>query len=178
MTLSTLKLLALTTLLVTAVVTDVRSRRIPNWLTVSGAVAGLGLAAVEMGSFPSTSLFGIMVALALAVPLFALGGIGAGDAKLLAAVGAFTGPGGLLPVVLYGGVAGGVLGFLMALRRGVILPVLAGTRDLMLYLVTFGRHGERRSLDMPGAHTVPYGVAIAAGALAAWFFPISLGGLP
>lgn len=176
--LTVFKLLAMLAVLTVAVVTDVRERRIPNWLTAGGAALGVGLAAVEAGGFPSLAFMGIVVALLLSFPLFAMGGLGAGDAKLLAAVGAFTGPGGLLPVVLYGGVAGGVLGFAMAVRRGVILPVLAATRDLMVWLVTFGRHGERRTLDMPGGHTIPYGVAIAAGAVVAWFFPLTLGGAP
>jgi len=166
----------LTVLLAIAVTTDLRARRIPNWLTVGGTVLALGIGAVQVGGVPTQALVGLGVALCLGFPLFALRGIGAGDAKLLAMVGAFVGPGVLLSVVLYAGIAGGILAAFSAIRRGVILPVLIGSKELALHLVTFGRLGSRRSLDMPGAHTVPYGVAIAAGTVAAWFFPVLLAG--
>ena len=175
-TLVTVKFTALLCMLGIAVFTDLRSRRIPNWLTVTGAFAGLVLASVEVGGFPGAALVAVSLALALTFPLFALGGLGAGDAKLLAAVAAFVGPAGLLSVVLYGGVAGGVLAIVSTIRRGVILPVLLGTQNLILYMLTLGRRGERTVIDAPGAHTVPYGVAIAAGAIVGWFFPIQLAG--
>jgi prepilin peptidase CpaA len=169
-------LLALLALVGIAVVTDLRERRIPNWLTGSGVLIGLTLAAIETGGFPTAALVGVVTALAIAFPLFALGGVGAGDVKLLAAVGAFVGPGGLLPVIIYGGLAGGVLALGSAVRRGVLVPVLVSSLGLLLHLVTLGRRGERPTLATPGAHSVPYGVAIAVGAVAAWFFPVYVGG--
>lgn len=172
----TLKLLALLILLAIAVFTDLRERRIPNWLTVSGMLAGIALTSLEVGGVPTTALLGALLAFVLAFPLFALGGVGAGDVKLLVAVTAFTGPGGLLPMIIYGGIAGGVLALVSAVRRGVVLPVVMSSCGLLLHLITLGRHGERPTLATPGAHAVPYGVAIAAGAVATWFFPISIGG--
>jgi hypothetical protein len=70
-----------------------------------------------------------------------------------------------------------VLAVLSTIRRGVILPVLLATQNLLLFWVTLGRRGERSALGAPGAHSVPYGVAIAAGAVVGWFFPIELGGV-
>jgi prepilin peptidase CpaA len=176
--LATLKLLALLAMLGVAVVTDLCDRRIPNWLTVSGVVMGISLSGLEAGALPAVSLMGTTVALAISIPFFALGALGAGDAKLLAAVGAFVGPAGLLPVLLYGGVAGGLLGLVVAVRRGVILPILLQTRGVLVHAVTLGRHGHRTTIDDPNAQTIPYGVAIAAGTVAAWFFPLSLGVTP
>jgi prepilin peptidase CpaA len=173
----TVKFAVLLCLVGVAVCTDLRARRIPNWLTVTGVLAGLALACLEVGGFPSAAVLGVLLALAATFPLFALGALGAGDAKLLAAVAAFVGPAGLLSVILYGGVAGGGLAVVSTVRRGVILPVLFGIQSLIIYLLTLGRFGERSAIHMPGAHTVPYGVAIAAGAIAGWFFPIQLGGL-
>lgn len=170
--------LALAVLLTAAVFTDLRERRIPNAVTIPGLVAGVILAAVAAGGFPGSALGGVIVAFLVTVPFVALGGVGGGDAKLLTAVGAFVGIGGLLSVLLYGALAGGVLALANAIRRGAILGVLMNTKSLIVYLVTFGRHGERIALDSPGAESVPYGLAIAAGALAAWFFPLSLGGPP
>lgn len=169
-------LLALLALVGIAVFTDLRERRIPNWLTGSGVLIGVTLAAIETGGFPTAALLGVVTALVIGFPLFALGGFGAGDVKLLAAVGAFVGSGGLLPVVIYGGLAGGFLALGSAIRRGVVVPVLMSSWDLLLHLVTFGRRGERPTLTTPGAHAVPYGVAIAVGAVVAWFFPLYVGG--
>jgi prepilin peptidase CpaA len=174
-TLVTVKFLALLAMLGTAVVTDLRERRIPNWLTVSGAIAAVVLSTVEVGGFPTTSILGLAVALGLTLPFFALGTLGAGDAKLLAAVGGFMGVGGLLPVVLYSAVAGGVLGLAFAIRRGVFLPVLIQTRSVLVHTVTLGRRGSRTTIEDPNAQTIPYGVAIAIGTVTAWFLPFTLG---
>lgn len=174
--LALIRLGTLAILLSIAVVTDVRERRIPNRLTLTGGLLGILLGAVAVGGFPVFSLTGAVAALMVSFPFFALGALGAGDAKLLAMVGTFVGPSGLLPVVLYGGVAGGLLALGSSVRRGTMIPLIFRTRDLFLYLATFGRRGMRSTLDDPAAEAVPYGVAIAAGALGAWFFPIVLGG--
>ena len=54
-------------------------------------------------------------------------------------------------------------------RRGVLLPVLYNCGQIMKHWATFGRRGANRSLASVGALTIPYGVAIAAGALLWWF---------
>lgn len=174
-TLVTVKFLALLAMLGTAVVTDLRERRIPNQLTVSGATAAVLLSAFEVGGLPAASILGLAVALGLAIPFFALGALGAGDAKLLAAVGAFMGFGGLLPVLLYSGIAGGVMGLAVSIRRGVILPVLLHTRSVLVHTLTLGRMGSRTTIEDPDAQTIPYGVAIAVGTVTAWFLPLTLG---
>jgi prepilin peptidase CpaA len=173
-----LQILALLVLLTVAVVTDLRERRIPNAVTVPGLVVGLILAGIAETGFPGTAFGGAAVAFFVSLPFVALGGLGAGDAKLLTAVGAYVGTGGLLSVLLYGALAGGVLALANAVRRGAILGVILNTKDLFLYLITFGRRGERIALDSPGARSIPYGLAIAAGTLLAWFFPLSLRGSP
>lgn len=172
-----LQFLALVVMLAGAVVVDVRERRIPNAVTVPGLLVGVILAVFGEGGFPGEALGGVLVAFAVSVPFVLLGALGGGDAKLLTAVGAFVGLGGLLSVLLYGALAGGILAIGNAVRRRAILGVLMNTKSLLVYLVTFGRRGERISLDNPGAVSIPYGVAIAAGTLVAWFFPFSLAGL-
>jgi prepilin peptidase CpaA len=170
------KLLAMLAMLGVAVFTDLRERRIPNKVTLSGAVAALLLSALEIGGIPTGALLGLGVALAVSFPAFALGALGAGDAKLLAAVGAFVGGSGLFAVLIYSGFAGGLLGLASAIRRGVIIPVLLETKNLAIWMVTFGHKGARRTIQDPEARTVPYGVAIAVGAVLAWIYPIPLGG--
>lgn len=171
---SLLRFSALLVVMALAVIYDVRENRIPNRLTVVGFLAALALGAFADGGFPTSALIGASAALAISIPFFAMGALGGGDAKLFAVTGAFLGPGGLFSVFLYGGLAGGVLALVSAARRGVLLAVLTNTKNLLVYFMTFGHRGERISLDSDGANTVPYGVAIAAGALLAWFFPVSL----
>jgi prepilin peptidase CpaA len=168
---------ALLGLLASAVFFDVRERRIPNLVTGPGLLVGLVLAAFAEGGFPGSALAGAGVALAATFPLVILGGLGAGDAKLLTAVGAYVGLGGLLPVLVFGGIAGGIMALASAVRRGAILGVLVNMKNLLLHHVTLGRRGHRIRLDSPGAATIPYGVAISAGALVAWFFPAAIPGI-
>jgi prepilin peptidase CpaA len=176
MNLLALKLGAFLALLAAAAILDLRDRRLPNALTVGGVAAGVLLDAALVRGLPSAALVGAALGVGVGFPLFALGAVGAGDAKLFAAVGAFLGPVGLLMAALYGAVAGGILAIVGPVRRGTILPVLLDARNLLIHYVTLGRHGERRAVGAPGAVTIPYGVAIAAGALAAWFFPQLPGG--
>jgi len=177
-TLVTLKLLAMLAMLGTAAVTDLRERRIPNRVTLFGAGAAIALSAAETGGVPTASLLGMVVALVVTFPLFALGALGAGDAKLAAAVGAFLGLQGLLPAALFAGIAGGLLGLYWSIRRGVIIPVLLETGNRLVYIATLGRRGAKVTIQDPEARTIPYGVAIAAGAVLAWFFPLFPGGTP
>lgn len=160
-----------------ALLWDVRSRRIPNRLTLTGIALGLGLR-TAVGLDPLLGgLAGFGVAALAGLPLLALGGIGGGDFKLLLVVGGFLGPGAFFTALLAAGIAGGVLGVAVAVARGVLLPVLVRTRKLAVHLLTLGRRGERVSLDSPGAVTVPYGAAIAVGAAFAWLRSFGAGGL-
>ncbi|HEX8276627.1 MAG TPA: prepilin peptidase [Longimicrobiaceae bacterium] len=163
--LSTLTTSVLVVLVVIAAASDLRTRRIPNLLTVGGFVLALALRAPLGGSALADGFLGAGAALLLGVPLFAMRALGGGDVKLLAAVGAFAGWSGLLPTLAAIGIMGGVLGLVEAVRRGVLRQVLANTGRLALSLATFARYGVRTDLRSPAAITVPYGVAIAAGAI-------------
>ncbi len=172
---SVLHFMALAMLLTIAVVTDLRERRIPNKLTVPALIVGLVLGGLLEGGFPGTALTGAAAALLATLPICAMGALGAGDAKLLTAVGAFVGPGGLLSVMVYGAIAGGIVALVSVIRRGAMLDFLRSFGNLLLFGMTFGAKGRLINLNSPGAHTVPYGIAIAAGAVLTWFVPFSLG---
>lgn len=165
----------LVAVMLAASVWDVRERRIPNILTIGGIIVALLIRAVPGGYPLLGGVAGIGVALLIAVPLFALGGIGGGDAKLLAAAGAFLGPTDLVWAFLATGIVGGLLGIVTAARNGGLLPLLVNTKDMMLHALTLGRAGRGRSLRTPGAVNAPYGLAIAIGCLIVWFSPL-LGG--
>jgi prepilin peptidase CpaA len=150
-------------------VSDLRSRRIPNVLT-----AGALLLALALRSFLGLdALLGGVAGAALAVgvmlPLFALGGVGGGDAKLLIMVGAFLGPKGFFVAVLATALVGGLMSVAAAARAGVVLPALLNTGGLARWILSAGRSGERTTLLSPGAVSVPYGVAIAIGSAVALY---------
>jgi prepilin peptidase CpaA len=171
-----LQFLLLLTMLGLAVNSDLRERRIPNTVTLSGLLAGLLIGVFLEGGIPLQALSGAALALVMGFSIYAFGGMGAGDAKLLMAVGAFVGPGGLFSVLIYAALAGGILALVNSVRRGRILGLLVNTKNVIAYLLTGGRTGYRMDLENPDAQSLPYGPAIAAGALLAWAFPLSLMG--
>ena len=89
--------------------------------------------------------------------------------KLFTAAGAFLGGWGFVYALIVSGLIGGVLGLLYAARRGVLIPAFLNLKDLAVNAVTLGKAGQRMTLESPGAVTVPYGTAIAAGSLVVWF---------
>jgi prepilin peptidase CpaA len=119
------------TLLSLACVSDLRTRRIPNVLTLSAAVAAL-IYHFAAGGWPAAgwSLAGLFVGALLFFPLFALRGMGAGDVKLLAAVGAWLGPGQIVTAALATSIAGGVIAIFVAVAYGYLRTALTN-----LYLV-------------------------------------------
>ena len=98
---------------------DLRTRRIPNWLTLPALVLGLTLHVVLLG-LPGlvASLSGVAVVTALLLPSFALGGIGGGDVKMMAAVGALLGPGPAVISLMTGMVLGGIVMLVHVARLG------------------------------------------------------------
>lgn len=158
---------ALLALVLAAAATDLRARRIPNVLTVSGLAVGLALRSPLGGAALLDGALGAGAALLVGVVFFAAQALGGGDVKLLAAVGAFTGWSELGPTLVVIAMMGGLLALAEAVRRGVLVPVLANTGRLAVSLVTFARYGIRPVVRTPASVTVPYGVAIAAGAIVA-----------
>ena len=158
---------ALIALVVVAIVWDIRTRRIPNALTVSGFLTALALRALPGGEALLAGLLGGAIGLAISFPLVFLGGLGGGDAKLLTAVGAFLGPADLPVALLVTALVGGAMAFALALQRGALVETLGHARVLVGSVVT-RTPASARNLRTPGALTIPYGVAIGAGAIVGW----------
>ncbi|WP_295993868.1 prepilin peptidase [Rugamonas sp.] len=173
-----LPLLVLCCLLAAAVLTDVRSRRIPNKLVLTGAAAGLALqTALAPGDGLFTAPFGgIGIALALAglglglallLPMYALRAMGAGDVKLLAMIGVFVGPRAVTGIWVCTLVAGGVLALLVSLRNGTLKRMVNNSYHLMLHGVLGVVAGNAARIDAPAnpSGKLPYAIALAAGTL-------------
>lgn len=142
-----------------AVFTDVRTRRIPNWLTGAIGGAAFGLAFGGGPVTPMRALLGLVVGLALMLPGHIIGATGAGDVKLMAAVGAVVGPDVIFRAFLYSAVAGGVLAVVVAVRRGRLGTTLKATTNL----VTQPVHAKRAIEASDRANRFAYGPAIAVG---------------
>jgi prepilin peptidase CpaA len=148
-------------------VSDLRSRRIPNALTFGGALAGLLFHLVSGGARGAEiAALGWIAGCALFFIPFALGGLGGGDVKLVAALGAWLGPEATLWLALYTGAAGGVLAIAVALARGYLREAL---RNLWLLLAYWRVAGVRPLTEMTLAGgtgpRLAYGVAIMTGTM-------------
>lgn len=147
-----------------ATIVDLRTRRIPNALTATMAGIGIGLAASGIsGMSLGASMVGFALGLVLMLPGHALGATGAGDVKLMAAIGAIVGPAHVVNAFLFTAVAGGVLAVLVAVRRRRLSATLAGTAR-MLATPT----GARQEIQAAApASRFAYGPAIAVGSMLA-----------
>jgi prepilin peptidase CpaA len=107
---------------------DYRTKRIPNWLTVPGALAGLVYSALFPGGIGILwSLAGFAVGLSLLLVPWLLGGGGMGDVKMLAALGAWLGPLGVLVAFGLGSVLA-ALGMIGVLACSMLSSGFATTR--------------------------------------------------
>jgi prepilin peptidase CpaA len=152
-----------------ACVFDVRARRIPNVLTFGGAAVALAYAVASHGlSGLLTSLEGWSVGLAIFLPMFLLGGMGAGDVKLLACLGAWVGPLGAFWMAIYAMVAGGVMAVGVALATGYTRQALSNLWRLLNFWRVVGiRPLPDLTLTTARGPRLPYAIPIAAGAVAA-----------
>ncbi|HET8730622.1 MAG TPA: prepilin peptidase [Moraxellaceae bacterium] len=155
-------------LLVLAAWQDCRTYRISNVLTFGGAVLAVCLSLLlPVSHGPLSSLAGWGVGLLFLLPLYALGVMGAGDVKLLAMAGAFTGAAAVLVIGLYTLLAGGILAVMVAVWRGRLNQTLRNVQSIMVLSVAL----VPPSLpdEKVAAGRLPYGVAILAGTLVWWW---------
>ena len=154
-----------------ATVTDLRSRRIPNWLVFPFLVTGIVVSTVSQGwAGLESSVLGILLAASMLGLFYFLGGMGMGDVKLLASIGAWIGPQQLVFAFMFMGLAGGAMALAWAMRGGFVQESLTGTADLIF---GFRKRGLRPhatlALANPNARKMPYAPAIAVGAILSFF---------
>jgi prepilin peptidase CpaA len=147
--------------------TDLRERRIPNWLTVPGFCIGLAVHA-WLGGWRGAliSLEGAGLALAVLLPLVLVRGLGAGDWKLMGAVGACLGPLMMLFVLLASIFLTGLVAMVRLVIAGRVKSTFRNVWVLVKGFVTFGlKPNPEISLDTPGLIKLPFGAMVAVGTL-------------
>jgi len=154
-----------------ATFTDLRSRRIPNWLVFPFMGAGIGVQAWFHGWHGvAQSLEGFALGAVLFGVLAAMGGMGMGDVKLFAGIGAWIGPGQLMLALVITGVSGGLMALGWALVGGFAGELLKGSGDLLLGWRKRGTIAPPElKLTNPLARKMPYAPAIAIGTLISFF---------
>lgn len=151
---------------------DYRSRRIPNWLSLTGLAAGLA-GNLYLSGFNGLkqAALGCGLALLLYLPLFLLRAMGGGDVKLMAALGSIIGPNAWLIVFILTALLGGIAAIGLLLYRGGLLRALVNVGRILGSLGQLeAPHAAHPELDVahPHAVTLPHAVVIALGT-AAWF---------
>lgn len=148
-----------------AVVTDVRARRIPNVLTFGATAAALLFHLVDGGtSGLGTALGGWAAGATLFLPFFLLGGMGAGDVKLLAALGAWLGPRDAFWMAIYVSLAGGAVAVAVALLNGYLRTALRNVWTLLAYWALVGpKPLPALTLERSEAPRLAYAVPILIG---------------
>jgi len=153
-----------------AAVYDVRYRRIPNWLSLSGILLGLALNAFLYRGWPGLrlSLQGLALGFGVYFMLYALRAMGAGDVKLMGAVGAIVGWRDWFGTFLITAIIGGAMALILMALRGRIRKTLWNVGFILSELKS-GRpaYMKKEELDVrsPKAFGLPHGAVIAVGAI-------------
>lgn len=150
-----------------ATISDIRTRRIPNWLVFPFFFLGIAVSGLIGGWHGlQQSLLGILLAAVLMGALYWLGGMGMGDVKLCVAIGAWIGPNQLGLALVVMGIAGGVMAIVWAVSGGFLRESLDGVGDLVFGMRRRGfRPHETLVLANQKTRKLPYAPAIAIGTL-------------
>jgi len=158
---------ALLLLVSVAAVNDIATRRIPNRLLLAGLGCALllHLLSAHPGDALIASFQGMATGLAIFLPFYLLHGMAAGDVKMMAVVGAFTGPATAFEIAVLTWCAGGVMAVLTILVRGRMRLAIGNIGRMLAGIVTPGA-GMLAPAQEKSAGSMPYGLAIAVGTVA------------
>jgi prepilin peptidase CpaA len=158
----------LITLLIVAVINDIRYQKIPNLLTFPAMIMGIGYHIV-MNGFDGFifSIEGLIIGIGLLIVFHLMGGMGAGDVKFMGAIGAFLGPKAVLTVFIYAALIGGIYAVAVLAYHGLLKAAVKRHWTILKTYLLSGKFiyvpdtQEERKLKLY------YGVPIALGALSA-----------
>jgi prepilin peptidase CpaA len=142
---------------------DYRTRRIPNWLTVNGALLGIVMQWFAVGPHGvGMALQGMFFALLCLLPMVLLRAMGAGDWKLMGAMGAILGPVMMLFVLAGAIFVSGIMAMVIIIRAKRVKETFINVFVLVQGFLSFGlRNFPDITLDNPGLLKLPFGVAAA-----------------
>ncbi len=152
----------------TAAVFDVRSRRIPNWISVAGALLGIALNAFLADGISGAwfSLKGLLLGFGVYMALYMIRAMGAGDVKLMGAVGALVGPSNWFGIFVITAILGGIMAVILVLAKGRFKHTLFNVVFILSEMIK-GRPAylKREDLDVKSkkALGLPHGAVIAVG---------------
>ncbi len=150
---------------------DARWRRIPNWLTVSSAAVGIVTNTILSHWLGlKTALLGMLLGLALLLPFVLVRSLGAGDWKLVGALGACLGPRSLLAVLFGAILVAGAMALGVIIWQGRLKQALLNIARLLAAVFSLRAPGAEVSLDNPDSTKIPFGVAVS---LAVVFYGIA-----
>jgi prepilin peptidase CpaA len=146
---------------------DWRTRKIPNWLTIPGIVAGVGVHFIIWGWHGAlVSLEGAGLALLILLPFVLLRSLGAGDWKLMGAVGAMLGPAGLLAFLYVSALVAGVMALATVIWARRVIVTFKNIAVMIHGFLVFGLRGNpQATIDNPDLLKIPFGVAAAVTAV-------------
>ncbi len=146
---------------------DLRSARIPNWLTYSGAFAALAFRSTLLGwTGLASGIMGLLIAGIFFFVLFVMGAFGGGDVKLMACVGAWVGSNQIVFVLIAAALAGGCLAVFYTVFRNGICRTVSNILQLVQFHLSSGlRAHPLLNVQESGAARVPFGVAVAVATL-------------
>jgi prepilin peptidase CpaA len=152
-------------ILIAAMVFDIAYRKIPNILTFPAMLAGMAYYTLTGGGAGLLfSLGGLATGLAVLFILFLIGAMGAGDVKLMGAIGALSGTHAVLNSALFTMVAGAFYALILLLfRHSACKEVLPRILFMLNYFMRTGKLAEISPKNRPNEPKLCYGVAIAAG---------------
>lgn len=145
-------------------INDAKFSKIPNYITFSFGVFSLAFNTVTAGwGGLGLAFVGAATGLALLLPLFFLGGMGAGDVKALAALGALMGPKDITQIFLYMGLFGGIVGILYLFTSGRLVIFFLDFFQQLKKVFYFKNIELTKAPKSQSGIRFPYAVAIAFG---------------
>lgn len=149
---------------------DFAERRVPNWLNAAIALAGLTAQLAYFGwNGVSSGLLGLLVGFGVLIVPWLMHGMGAGDVKLMAAIGCWLGPWLTLVSFSVGAVFGGITAVIMIVSTGRAAHALANMQTIRAKMqrldTAFGEYGGARTFGST-SQLLPYGVPLTAGTIA------------
>jgi len=150
----------------TAGITDLRYRKIPNWLTYPAIPIAILLHWIIAGGHAALlSLSGAALGLGVLLPFVLLGGLGGGDWKLVGSLGAFFEPRGLVPVLLLALMINGIMALALILWKKRVGRTSRNLGRIATAIYKFQVPGPELTIDNPETDKVPFGIAAAIATL-------------